>query len=222
LPELFGLPAIMTDNGVAVESIEWIASPPPLHDGPIRLIGVANLQAWHGYDRVLHGLAEYLKRPDPKRACVVEIAGEGDALPFLKQTAAALNLENHVVFHGHLSGEALSALFRRGHIGLGNIGMHRTNLAHANASPLKSREYCARGIPFVIGYVDPDLSSDFPYVFYAPDDETPLDVAALIEFYENLRAARPDFPERLRHFAETHLGWERKMQEAAQFFKNGI
>lgn len=200
--QIFGLPTIATDNGVDVAALDPLDAPAP--DGPLRLFGVANLSFWHGYDRLIAGLAAY----QGARPVTFDIAGAGQQLPRLQDDVAAAGLQDVVRFHGPQHGDALKALMQGAHLGASSIGMHRLDVDTSN---LKSREYCARGLPFLIAYPDRDFGDGFPFAFYAPADDSPVDIAALVNWYEALRRDHPDYGADMRAYAEDRLSWHSKM-----------
>jgi glycosyltransferase involved in cell wall biosynthesis len=209
--KIFGIQTIRIDNGIDLDAVRLKTSSPPV-DG-IRLIGVANLSYWHGYDRVIDGIASYL-RNGGGRDVVFDVVGEGEELPRLKALASKCGVTANIHFHGPVVGAALDDLMSRANIGISCIGMHRIV---SDTSSLKSREYCARGLPFVLGHADRDFGPALPFVFHAPANDAPLDVAALAAWYDGLRADQPDYPAAMRAYAEQRLGWATKMQPVLDY-----
>lgn len=201
---LFGIPTIQTDNGVRPE--DFPVAPAATNDA-IRLVGVANLGLRHAYDRMIDGLADYVAGGGV-RDVAFDIIGSGSVEGFLRERVAARGIGERVRFLGPMSGAALDDHLARCQIGVSSLGMHRIK---ADTSDIKSREYCARGLPFVIANSDRDFGPDFPYAFHAPVNDTPVDISAVIAFFDDLRVSRPDYPERMRGHAETNLTWTAKM-----------
>lgn len=211
--EILGIPTIQTDNGTDVNSVAVLPRPPS--DGPIRLLGLANLSFWHGYDRVLSGLAEY-RNSGGMEEVVFEIVGTGNELERLKSDAMALDLGRMVNFHGPKRGDALTAIMAQCHIGISSIGMHRLQVDTSN---LKSREFCAHGLPFVIAYSDRDFEG-FRFCYDIPSNDTPVDVFGVIDFFRKLSAETPDYRWQMRRFAEERLTWSAKMAPVVQTVMN--
>lgn len=200
---IFGIPAIRTQNGVNLTAMS-LASP-PADEGPLRLVAVANLGLRHAYDRVIAGLIEYRGG----RPVMFDIIGSGSAENELRAQVAASGLDDRVTFAGSLSGAVLDARLERAHVGVAALGMHRIE---TSTTDLKSREYCARGLPFVTANTDPDFDSSFPFSLQAPADDSPLDIAALTTFYAQLRKDCPGYSREMRDYAEARLGWDSKMR----------
>jgi len=203
--EILGIPTIRTDNGVEPEQLTL--SEPPSAINPFNLVGVANLSNWHGYDRVIMGLTDYY-RSGGKHDIRFDIVGTGQSLAALQSLVLQHQLSGRVVFHGPKHGAALDAIINRSHMGVSSIGMHRIKVDTSN---LKSREYCARGIPFIIAYEDRDFPTTLPFAFHAPASDEPIDVQAILDFYMKLHNRYPAFPSDMRKYAEDNLSWRAKL-----------
>jgi glycosyltransferase involved in cell wall biosynthesis len=205
---IFGIPAISTENGIDVSQIRNFKKLPDYGASKtVVLVSAANVAFYHGYDRLIRGLADF-KRSHPNRRVIFHLAGAGGALPELKALARQQGVDDMVHFHGPLQGEALDDVMKLADIGISSIGMHRLKVDTSN---LKSREFCAHGLPFLIAYPDRDFAEDFPFCMHAPPDDSPIDIASLLDFYDRLRTEHPDYAERLRQYAEERLTWDSKL-----------
>lgn len=178
----------------------------------IHLLCVANVSRWHGLDRLLRGLAMYNGMP----RAILHIAGGGAELPYLQKLTRDLGITECVIFHGFLTGKALDTLFNQCHVAVGSLGIHRIGLKEA--SVLKAREYCARGIPFIYGISDLDFPSDFPYILHLSADENPVDIKVVLDFAK-IVCADPDHPQKMHRYAEEHLDWSVKMKKLKNFLE---
>jgi hypothetical protein len=205
-PTIFGVPTIQTDNGVDVG--EFTLLPPPRHGDTLRLVGVANVSYWHGYDRVIIGLGRYYAAGGT-RDVHFDIVGTGFDLQALKDLTLREGLGHRVHFHGVRRGDELTKILERCHVGVSCIALHRKR---SDTSDLKSREYCARGLPFVIGYADRDFPAELRFVFQAPADDSPLDIGKVVDFHAGLLAAHPEYQRDMRDYAVNRLAWQVKME----------
>ncbi len=204
-------PHLTIGNGFMVQSVP-VRGAPNYPGNDLHLLCVANISRWHGLDRLLRGLATYNGTPK----VILHIAGDGAELPHLQQLTEELGFSDRVVFHGFTTGKPLDALFDQCHVAVGSLGIHRIGLKEA--SILKAREYCARGIPFIYGTADPDFPADFPYILHLPADESPIDIKQVLAFAQEV-CADPDHPQKMRRYAEEHLDWSVKMKKLKGFLE---
>jgi hypothetical protein len=203
--EIFGIPTIRISNGIDTEEVKVASTSKKVHT--INLIGVANVSFWHGYDRVIKGLYEYYKT-NTDRKVYFHIVGAGAELENLKKLTETLGLSEFVIFHGPRHGEELDRLFDKAHLAIGSLGNHRKGLRVS--ADLKTREYCARSIPFVISYDDVDFPDDFSYMLKVPADESPVDIEQILRFYDRIKER--EFVKEMREYAEKNLSWEAKLK----------
>ena len=135
--------------------------------------------------------------------------GDGPIRAGLEQLAEELGIADRVEFAGVHHGASLDSLFERAHVGLGSLALFRKGLSFA--SSLKSREYVARGLPFVSAGADPDFDPAPDFVFMAPNTDRPLDTQALVQWYAGLRGD-PHLATRLRDYASRHLDFSVKIR----------
>ena len=71
---------------------------------------------------------------------------------------------------------------------------------------LKLREYMARGLPFITAVGDPALPPDPAFALRVTNDDSPIDMAAVVAF---ARAAKGDaaVSARMRAHAQATLSW---------------
>lgn len=202
-------PHITIGNGINTGSVP-IRKYPESSNNELHILFVGNISRWHGLDRLLHGLATYRGTP----RVMLHVAGDGAELPYLRKLADALGVSDQVIFYGYLMGEALDTLFDRCHLAVGSLGIHRKGLSEA--STLKAREYCCRGIPFIIADKDPDFPLDFPYILRLPGDESSIDINMIIAFAEKI-CSDPDHAQKMRRYAEKYLDWSVKIKSLDYF-----
>jgi len=194
-------------NGIDVAAIAPRSSVPQWPSPVLRLIAVASIANWHGYDRLLRAVAEMAARPNRSFDVHATIVGEGPALAPLRELSRALDLGERVTFAGTVTGPALGNLYSQSHLAVSSIGLHRIGLT--SASVLKAREYCAIGIPFIASGDDPDFPSHLPFRFVVSGSEATGDLIEAIEAFGR-DGSRIDAP-LVRQYAIDHLDWRKKV-----------
>jgi glycosyltransferase involved in cell wall biosynthesis len=207
--EIYGIPCIRSSNGVDIDALP-IRQPFGFDPREPQLLGVASLAKWHGYDRVLRGLRRALDR-DPEVVPHIHFAGDGPATLDLMQLTQSLQLDPHVTFHGVTTGKALDELFDRSDIAIASLGMHRIGLE--SASSLKTREYCARGIPFLFAGRDISFGDDFPFALRVPTGDDPIDFGRVLSEHANVLARVANPAAEMRAYAAAHLSWKTRLNE---------
>lgn len=213
---IFGQRTIRISNGVDFDSI-------PLHryhasaDGAIHLVGVAEVHIWHGYDRLIAGLGEYYQNtPNPRQVFFHIVGGvhpneryEANAFhPGLQAIIDKYGIQDKIIFHGQLFGDALDEVFNRSCFAIGSLARHRSGITVIKT--LKNREYATRGIPFIYSEQDSDFDNQ-PYVIKALPDESPIDVPQILDFIGQHHFQ----PEEIRKTVE-HLSWKIQMQRVIE------
>lgn len=197
-------------NGIDVASIKKIEDKQRNSNDLITLVGVAAIEYWHGYDRVIQGLSDYyhdaLRRTSRKVQFI--IVGSGGAELQLKQLVASLNLTEHVRFTGTLKGEALDNIFDISDIAVSSLAVHRKGLRIA--SDLKSREYLSRGMPILVSAEDPDISEDLDFVYRSRADDSAVNIEDMIKWH-SLFLDSSWKSSNIRKFASEHLDYQKKV-----------
>lgn len=179
--EIFGIPTINLSNGIDFFELNKYSFEQN-KDSRIHVIACACFNFYHGYDRAIKGLSEYIKDNEDS-GIVLDIVGDGSALTEYKALVQDLDLENYVVFHGQLNGEALARIYSIASIGLDSMGRHRAGVYYN--SSLKGKEYCAYGLYIVSGVeTELDNNSEFPFYYRIPADESPMDWNSVISAYK--------------------------------------
>lgn len=152
----------------------------------LNLLMVASIRDNHGVDRVINGMSSYLRSGNTRKV-VFHVVGDGEIVPNLKRMVSEEGLADCVIFYGFKSGQELDEIYRKADIGVSALGFHRLGVFYA--SPLKSKEYFAKGLPVVGTTVEHDVLVSKCKMFYfsIPENDTALDIGALIKFYDELR-----------------------------------
>lgn len=199
-------PRGMIPNGIPVDTIPFCGFRP--FDGQeLSMIFVASeFVYWHGLDRLLEGMLRY------RGGCVLRLTLLGtvpdayDALLERCREHPAIRVE----CPGPVYGDARHVYFENVNLAFASLGLFRKNMEQA--CPLKSREYIARGLPFVYGYTDPEIPDDAPYALRVPNTSDPVEMNSILEFAAAVSLV-PSIAEKMRNRAEHDLDIRRKILE---------
>lgn len=205
---IYDIPVYCIGNGIDLKNIV-VKSKSIKKTNTIDLIAVANIAFWQGYDRLIEGLKIYYNNNYSDYLVYLNIVGAGNDITKLTNLVNEYGLEDYVIFHGYKSGKDLDELFNNCDIGMGTFGMYRKSMR--DGATLKVREYCSRGIPFVLGYEDLDFSTDFKYALKVSNDDIPININTIIEFYNKVYKDK-DLAGNMRKYAEENLTWEAKLK----------
>lgn len=203
--EIFGIPCINISNGIDLNEVKLV-NKIERNDDKIIFTIVSNCSFWHGIDRFLYSFLEY-KKKNSDNNIVFNIVGEGSETPKLRKIVKDNPLlKGCVIFHGFKSGKELDEIYNQTDIGIGSLGIHRIK-GLKEVQPLKNREYCAKGLPFVISFIDPDFK-DKDFVYSVSNDDENFDIEKIIEWYKNLKTT----PEKMREYSKK-FSWDIQMKK---------
>lgn len=203
---IFGQKTIRISNGIDFNNIQVKKKfNDTTHE--LNLIGVAEIHRWHGFDRLIKGLAKYYST-NPEYKVYFHIVGyfyspteKNEITNIIQQQ----HLEEYVIVYGKQHGRELDAIFEKCDFGIGSLGRHRVGIDKIKT--LKNREYAARGIPFIYSETDSDFDN-MAYVLKAPADESPIDITRIINFYKSLSISPQQIRDSIRD-----LSWKNQMKQ---------
>ena len=202
---IFGQKTIKISNGIDFNSVRLKKeSQHPTNE--FHLIGVAVIHRWHGFDRVIQGLAEYYEKPQNIKV-FFHIVGYFFSPVEREEITHMINdnhLEPYIILYGKKHGQELDEIFNKCDFGIGSLGRHRVGID--DIKTLKNREYAARGIPFAYSETDTDFDKQ-PYVLKLPADESAICIEDILKFYKHINVT----PQQIRDSIE-HLSWKDQMK----------
>lgn len=211
--EIFGCRTLKITNGVDCSSIP-ICKKENFDKNHINLIAVAQFSFWHGYERVIEGLAKY-----KNNNVFLHLVGNGNELERYKLLVKKYSLENQVIFYGPLSGDDLTSVFDLADVALCSLACHKKNIKLS--AELKSREYLCRGLPMITSTKIDILSDDFEYCFRVPEDDSFIDIEEIVDYVNDLyKNGRSNVAEKIRIFAENNCSMEKAMKLVVEYINS--
>lgn len=206
---IWGTPTIRISNGIDFDAISVKRNHNTRHD-ELHLIGVAQVAFWHGFDRLIKGLANYYAT---ERDCQVyfHLVGQMNSPREQQDILSGIHengLESYVLLYGNRHGNELDELFEKADMAIGSLGRHRSNITCVKT--LKNREYAARGLAFAYSETDDDFDEK-PYVLKVPADETPIDIQTIIDFYRRQTYSAEEIRASI-----VNLSWKVQMKQVVE------
>ena len=168
---------------------------------------------WHGVDKIIEGLKNYYQ--SKKSDVVIKVDLIGNASDEMREQIIESGMQNYIQLIPSMQKEELNEKLHRYHIGIGTMAAYRKGLKEA--TPLKLRDYLARGFPVVVGYTDTDLETHKEFDSYSLKVETvnsPLDFNAVLQFANKVYENKNHHNE-IRKLAITYLDSDVKMKQMA-------
>jgi hypothetical protein len=134
----------------------------------------------------------------------------------LKKLVLEKKMEDKVFFSKTTYGQTLDDIFEESDIAIGSLGIHRKGLSES--SELKTREYCARGIPFICSAFDADFEDNYIYKMKISSDEEPVDIEAVLDFGKKIMSD-PEYPRKIRQYACDNLDWQVKIKKLVVYMR---
>lgn len=222
--EIFHIKTIVTCNGIDFNSIPLSAYKHGFNPENLTIISVATMQPVHGYERVIQGLHDYYSSGGTARI-IYKVVGNGSELEYYKSLVEKYNLMENVIFVGPKSGEELTHEFVDADIAVEVVGGHKDKKkrqGNFHSSSLKSREYFARGIPFITASdMDLDEIDDLrKYYLHIEEESNTVDMKSVIQFLSELcgNANRMEFAEQMREEGKKYLDYSVTCKPIIEYF----
>ena len=203
-------PALTITNGISVKEITFTGFR-PIKNRHLNIAMIAsNLSQWHGVGRLIESANQY----------------SGDykiTLHFIGNikinTNKISNNSVNIECHGIKTDEALDKILQKMNIAVSTLALYKNKMGEACS--LKTREYTARGLPFILAYDDKDLQySDKNNRFFMqfPNDSSLIDFDKIIEFAESI-SKNKDISKYMRNYADKYMDWKTKITQLKEFIE---
>ncbi len=210
-----GAPAINIENGLDVEKVSMKPGFEE-HNGEFHIAVTAVFSYWHGYDRLIKGLADYYANGSDKKV-YVHLCGKSfdGTLDNLIQIAEDAGIQEYVIKHGYLDTEALNEIFAKCDVAIGSLGLHRQDIIVDTT--LKLPEYTSRAIPFVFCTDSNNVDPNGKYYLKLKCNDDPVDIKEIIAFFDGLD--KDNIQNEMRAYALNNLKWSTQFKKVADYFE---
>lgn len=206
---VFGIPALAIDTGIDVDKYQ-----PHKYSGDpneVEMVSVANEISYHGYDRIIRGIAAY------KGARAVHLHLVGKMKDKTVQLVSELGVSDKVTLHGYQTGKALDDIYAKSNIGVGPLAPHR--MGGKQGTGIKTKEYFAIGLPYFYAGQELLVPLDYPYVLRFDADDSPIEVSAVIDFYDRIKDNQY-IQDNMRMFARENYSWLQIFSKAIELMES--
>ena len=206
------IPHKTISNGINLDKVEFTKF--KKFDGKtLDIIFVASyFYPWHGLNIILDALENYNGSVKINLNLVGEVSKKDKIIiSNLKNNKVKINLL------GKKDGKDLDDIFYNSTIAISTIAISTIAISTKKmkqACPLKTREYIARGIPFIYGYEDVDLKGNEKFVFKINPNN--LDFNQIIDF-ANKVSQDENISFEMRDFAMKNLDFRVKLKNLYDF-----
>lgn len=211
---IWGKSCIPLTNGIDVENYQLC--PAQDHKNRLVMIGISSGMAqWNGFERLIEGMKIYNEHHGAYDVRL-KLVGKGAAENQYRNLVSKYGLQQQVDFYGFLSGGELNQAYEDVDLGVDTLGSYKHGIQYGCS--LKGAEYCVRGLPKLCGYVDTRFPENTPFIFQVTNDDTPIDMEAVIAFYEKL-SSQEGYREKIREYAVQHLTWDSIMRPVIDYLQ---
>lgn len=216
--EIWGIKTIKIKNGIDLS--KYKVKEYTNEKNIIHIIVVAVFALWHGYERLIIGMENYIKT-SPERKIIVHMVGGGDELTYYKKLVDKKHLGEYFIFYGFLHSEMLADVYHKCDLAVTSLGCYKIGIELLAA--LKSREYLAKGMPIISGCrldVFED-EKDYEFLLNFPNDPSPIDMYQVVDFYDRVygNRSKKEVVSSIRKFAEQKVGMREAMKEIVRYLK---
>ena len=180
------------------------------------LKGAGTRAEYNGLDRVFKGLSNY------KGIYHLKFYLYGKNLDYERTLQVRLTENKEIIFGSFVHKVELDDIFNHIHIGIGQLAIHRKGLS--SNSTIKTREYFARGLPFIFAHHDPDFSDSPEAMQFCKQleaNDEPLNFEEVIDWYQKLNYSS-SMAQQMHHFSELNLDYKVKMKKLILFLNGNL
>lgn len=201
---IWGCRTIFIDNAIDVSTVKIHNRKP--EENVINLISVAIEQPYHGYEKVIAGLKHYYKNGGTRKISIFMV---GEYSEKTQKLVKDLKLSSSIFFTGKLHGQELDEVYDKCDLAVGTFSK-RANDEYG--SSIKTKEFFAKGIPFINGWREYSFDDSYPYVKRFDMNEDYIDFEQVVDFYDSIKN-KENLSNEMRKFAAEYFVWEKQFEK---------
>ncbi len=200
---------LLFENGIDISNYT-IHDVPSLDepDGTVNMLMIANMQSWHRSERILHALKDYT---GTHKLHLIVASPESDEYRAMQKLANELGVAEMIDFNGFLPISKINEIAEYCHIAVGQLSGSEYGVMETHA--IKHKDYCGLGLPMFSTCTDTSFPDDYPYYYFIKETDAPIDLDAIIKWYENIRETYPGYRKEMYDHAKKTLQYHAYTQE---------
>lgn len=192
-------------NGIDIDN--YVQSEYPELGDTINFIMVANISEYHHYERMLIAMREYAhENGNQYKIHLTVISPDSPAYEGLKKQARELGIEQMIDFMPSMTMPEIQKIANSCHIGVGQLS--KSDKGSNLVNTLKSKDYCAMGIPFFSTCYDTSFEKDFEYIYVTEDMDSDIRLDDIISWYMNIRND-VEYRSKMYNYAKNNLQFDK-------------
>lgn len=202
--DFYGVPCIEFGMGIDVERFRAHKYNGDKNELNLLMVGCASI--YHGTDRIINSLIEYYKQSSDNRTIKLHLVGN-----LLRKDEELLDnplIKDKVIVYGKKHGIELENIYDLCNIGLGPLAQHRMKKKDTG---LKTKEYFAKGIPYIYSGEEVLIENEYPFIMKVADSEELIDLNKVMAFYDAVKKV-DNVPQLMRDKAQDVFSWEKIFQ----------
>jgi len=174
------------------------------------VMSIGQYYPWHGLERLIKSMELYRNYITTK---LVLIAGKNS-----KRMENIIRKKSNIELYINPTEDTQKAIYRFSNLAVSSLSLHKKSLKEA--SPLKSREYMQRGIPFIYAYYDTDISNSAisNYFIKIKNDDSIINLEKVVHFLEKMGDSK-EITNKITAFAKNELSWGKKLKSLENFIR---
>ena len=213
--EIWGRPCIKLVNGIDSRDVLSNIQTSQKKES-ILFVTVMSMNFWHGLERMIFAISEYYHNKNENDPYVYLTAiGDGPEKKHYEFLTHKFELNEYIQFIGIVPQNQLYKYYEQSDISVDTLGLYKKNMEEACS--IKAAEYCANGLPIVCGYKDIRFADDTSFIYRVPNDDTPIDVFRIIEWFRELSKDK-DYKKKICDYARDNLTWDNIMKPVIEYY----
>ena len=200
----FKVPYKSIPNGINTKSIRHTKYK-PFNGNTLDIAFMASEKApWHGLHRILSSLKNFSGKENIR----LHLIGKKF------HTVPLLNEKVTIICHGKKWGLDLDDILSQMNVAISSMSLYLQNMTEGSC--LKTREYTARGLPFIIGHNDYDLryvDKDKKFFIQFPNNDSLIDFEKVVDFASRMSKRCNEISAYMRTYSSKYMDWKLKLKQ---------